>query len=104
MASGRRRAARMKRSSSVARRSAAGISCWPGGSSMIMAGPSFWLSPPRFGNEAHQRGLAGVLDRRPTRNPMVREMEQRNNVEAGDQHAVERAYGGDHLSAGLGLE
>src|SRR5262249_40310639 len=101
---GRRRAVRLNRSSSVARPSAAAISRLSRGSSMIMAGPSFWLSPPGFGKEAHQRRLPRVLDRRPTRNPMVREMEQRNHVEAGDQHAIERAHGGDHLGAGLGLE
>src|SRR4029077_3588415 len=48
-------------------------------------------TPPAVGEKAEQRGPRRVLDGRAARHPLLGEIEQRHDIGAGNQHAVERA-------------
>src|SRR5215510_4098259 len=106
ISAGRRFAAWRSIPSSVARPPMRLVAGAPRGSSRI-TGRASWsvgLAPPSFGQIAVERGLFRPRDRVPAGDPLRRKMEQRDHVEAGDQHAVERAHGGDEVVAAFCLE
>ena len=45
-----------------------------------------------------------MLQPRPVGDPLLGDEEQRDHVVAGQQHAIERAHGGDEILFGLGLQ
>ena len=57
------------------------------------------LAPPGFRQVAVQRGPRRMLDIGPARHPLRRQIKQRHDVAAGNQHAVERAHRGDEIGA-----
>src|SRR5258705_11368237 len=61
-------------------------------------------TPPCFGNGAVQRDRRRVFDIGPARDPLVRHVEERNDIESRHQDTVERANRRDDLFPGLGLE
>src|SRR5437016_7971827 len=50
------------------------------------------LAPPGFQEIAVERGRGRAADDGPARDPLRRQMKQRDNVEAREQRAVERAH------------
>src|SRR6516164_7383653 len=59
------------------------------------------LAPPGFGKITIERGRRRSADRGPTRDPLGRKIKQRDDVETGDEHAIERAHCGDEIAAVL---
>src|SRR5215470_7504193 len=57
------------------------------------------LAPPGFGKITVERGRRRSCDRRPTRDPLGRKIKQRDDVETGNEHPVERAHCGDEIAA-----
>src|SRR5215471_12582148 len=52
------------------------------------------LAPPGFGKITVERGRRRSGDRGPTRDPLGRKIKQRDDIETGHEHAVERAHRG----------
>src|SRR5262249_56114334 len=59
------------------------------------------LAPPGFGEITVERGRRRSADRGPTRDPLGRKIKQRDDIETGDEHGVERAHRGDEIAAVL---
>src|SRR5499427_10411619 len=62
------------------------------------------LAPPGFGKITIERGRRRSADRGPTRDPLGRKIKQRDDIETGDEHAVERAHRGDEIAAVFRLQ
>src|SRR6516165_12101887 len=63
-----------------------------------------WLAPPAVGQKAEQGRARRMVDRGAARYPLLRQVEQRHHIGAGDEHAVERTHRGDKVRALAGAK